>query len=202
MSLRCSGFRSGKRVGQSIVSMPSTSKNRYHTLATWDRALSCTRRNPGPTEPAYGLTIGLRISSLYLLSVKLPWLSICRPVPHSKEMPPQTITEPPPNLSCWTMLHAWWRSPVLLQALTRPSDPLKLNRLPFVKSTGRQWRTCQFWCFLANDDRVWGLSQQMDVETLNHGCRVGFWQFGQQSVPQCHAASHYVGNGQCFISIA
>ena len=32
----------------------------------------------------------------------------------------------------------------------RPSVPLKLNRLSPVKSPWRQWRTCPFWCSLAN----------------------------------------------------
>ena len=50
---RCSiGFRSGERQSQSIASMPLSSRNCLHTLATWGRALSCTRRNPGPTAPA------------------------------------------------------------------------------------------------------------------------------------------------------
>ena len=45
-----------------------------------------------------------------------------------------------------------------------------------------------------HDDWVWDSSQHMDVETLSRCCGVGFWQFGQKSVPQCHAASHFVGN--------
>ncbi len=53
MSQRCSiGFRSGERGGHSMVSIPSSFRNYLHTLTTWDRALSCTRRNPGPTAPA------------------------------------------------------------------------------------------------------------------------------------------------------
>lgn len=35
--------------------MPSSCRNCWHTPATWSRALSCIRRNPGPTAPAYGL---------------------------------------------------------------------------------------------------------------------------------------------------
>ena len=37
---------------QSMASMPLSSRNCLHTLATWGWALSCTRRNPGPTAPA------------------------------------------------------------------------------------------------------------------------------------------------------
>uniref|UniRef100_A0A8C8FTE8 Integrin alpha-2 domain-containing protein n=1 Tax=Oncorhynchus tshawytscha TaxID=74940 RepID=A0A8C8FTE8_ONCTS len=35
----------------------------------------CIRRNPGPTAPAYGLTRGLRISSRYLMAVRLPLMN-------------------------------------------------------------------------------------------------------------------------------
>ena len=63
MSQMCSiGFRSGERASQSIASMPSSCRNCWHTSATWGLALSCIRRNPGPTAPAYGLTMGLKIS--------------------------------------------------------------------------------------------------------------------------------------------
>ncbi len=50
MSLRCSiGFRPGEKGDHSMVSIASSSRNCLHTLATWGRALPCTRRNPGPT---------------------------------------------------------------------------------------------------------------------------------------------------------
>ena len=65
-------------------------------------------------------------------------------------MPPQTITDTPPNLLCWTLLHAWQHSSVLLQTLTHLLDPLKLNWLSSVKSPGCQWRKCPFWCCLSN----------------------------------------------------
>ena len=45
---RGSQLYSGERESQSMASMPSSSRNRPHTLATWGRALCCTRRNPGP----------------------------------------------------------------------------------------------------------------------------------------------------------
>ncbi|XP_076874263.1 cholesterol 24-hydroxylase-like isoform X2 [Brachyhypopomus gauderio] len=59
-----------------------------------------THRNPGPTAPAYGLTRGLRISSRYLMAVRLPLVSTWRALRPSKEMPPHTITDPLPNRSC------------------------------------------------------------------------------------------------------
>ena len=112
MSQRCSmGLRSGEHAGQSIASMPSSSRNLWHTLATCGRALSWARRNPGPTAPAYGRTKGRRISSLYLTAVRVPRFMTWRSVRPSRDMPPQTITDPPPNLSRWTMLAAWYRSP-------------------------------------------------------------------------------------------
>lgn len=49
---RSFGFRSGEREGQSMASMPLSSRNCLHTLATWGQALSCTRRNPEPTTAA------------------------------------------------------------------------------------------------------------------------------------------------------
>ena len=119
MSQMCSiGFRSGERAGQSIASMPSSCRNCWHTPATWGLALSCIRRNPGPTAPAYGLTRGLRISSRYLMAVRLPLASTWRAVRPPKEMPPHTMTDPPPNRSCWRMLQAAERSPRRLQTVT------------------------------------------------------------------------------------
>ena len=45
MSQRCSmGFI--ERPGQSFVSIPSSSKNRWHTLSTWNRVLSCNQEYP------------------------------------------------------------------------------------------------------------------------------------------------------------
>lgn len=44
MSQRCSiGFRSSGNEGQSMVSIPSSSRHCLHTLATWGQASSCTR---------------------------------------------------------------------------------------------------------------------------------------------------------------
>ena len=83
--------------------------------------MSCIRRNPGPTAPAYGLTRGLRISSRYLMAVRLPLASTWRAVRPPKEMPPHTMTDPPPNRSCWRMLQAAERSPRRLQTLSRLS---------------------------------------------------------------------------------
>ena len=105
--------------------------------------------------------MGLRISSRYLTAVRVPLASTWRFVRPSKDMPPQTITDPPPNRSCWMMLQAAVRSPRRLQTLSRLSHVLSVNLLSSVKRTGRQWRTCQFWCSLANANRAarcWAVS--------------------------------------------
>ncbi|KAK6295254.1 hypothetical protein J4Q44_G00344800 [Coregonus suidteri] len=76
-------------------------------------------------------------------------------------MPPHTMTDPPPNRSCWRMLQAAERSPWRLQTLSRLSHVLSVNLLSSVKSTGRQWRICQSWCSLANAKRpvrCWAVS--------------------------------------------
>ena len=61
---------------------------------------------------------GLRISSQYLMAVRLPLASTWRAVRPPKEMPPHTMTDPPPNRLCWRMLQAAERSPRHLQTVT------------------------------------------------------------------------------------
>jgi len=163
MSQMCSiGFRSGERAGESIASTHSSCRNCWHTCdTTWGRALPCIRRNPGPPAPAYGLTMGLRISSRCLMAVRVPLASTWRAVWRSKEMPPHTITDPLPKPSCWRMLQAAERSPRHLQTLSHLSHVLSVNLLSSVKSTGRQLRICQSWCSLANANhpaRCWAAS--------------------------------------------
>ena len=51
-----------------------------HTPATQGPALSCVRRNPGPTAPAYGLIRGMKISSKYLMADRLPLASTWKAV--------------------------------------------------------------------------------------------------------------------------
>ena len=88
------------------VSMASSSRNCLHTLATWSWALPYTRRNLGPTTPVQSLTIALRISSRHLTAVRVPMAMTWRSVRPSKDMPAQTINDPPPNQSCWMMSQA------------------------------------------------------------------------------------------------
>jgi len=58
-------------------------------------------------------------SSRYLMTVRVPLASTWRAVRPSKEMPPHTITDPPPK--CWRMLQAAEGSPWRLQTLSRLS---------------------------------------------------------------------------------
>uniref|UniRef100_A0A673Y201 ADAM metallopeptidase with thrombospondin type 1 motif 2 n=1 Tax=Salmo trutta TaxID=8032 RepID=A0A673Y201_SALTR len=53
--------------------------------------------------------------------IRLPLASTWRAVRPPKEMPPHTMTDPPPNRSCWRMLQAAERSPRRLQTLSRLS---------------------------------------------------------------------------------
>ena len=129
------------REGQSMASMPSSSRNCIHTLASWDQALSCTRMNPGSTAPAKGLTIVLRISSIYLTAVRvllvMTWISV-RP----SKVPTQTITDPPQNQSCWMMLAAEGsrRCLQILSHLSRAQCEPAL----ICEENGGQWGT--LWC--------------------------------------------------------
>ena len=62
--------------------------------------------------------MGLRISSRSLMAVRVPLVSTWSAVWPSKEIPPQTITDPLPNRSCWRMLQAAERSPRHHQTLS------------------------------------------------------------------------------------
>ena len=76
-------------------------------------------------------------------------------------MPPQTITDPPPNRSCWRMLQAAERSPQHLQTLSCLSHVLSVNLHSSVKSTACRWRICQPRCSLAKVNRAawcWAVS--------------------------------------------
>lgn len=122
-----------------------------YTLWTHE-ARHCTA--PGGTQspllPAYGLTIALRISSWYQTEVRVPLAMSWRSVQPSKDIPPQTINDPPPNWSCLMMSQAAYCSPQRLHTLSHLSHVLSMNLLSSVKRTGHQWQTCQFWCSPAN----------------------------------------------------
>ena len=96
-SHKCSiGDKSGLNAGQSSGCMLLLARNCWQTLATWGRALSCC--NIRFRACTHGTATGRRISSLYLTPFKLPSITINGDL-NPYEMPPQTHTEPPPNLS-------------------------------------------------------------------------------------------------------
>jgi hypothetical protein len=99
----------------------------WQTLATWGWALSCWKiRWCCCTN---GTATGRRISSLYLTPVKLPAITINGNF-SPWDIPPQTITEPPPNLSLSRTQVSAKRSP-----RRRPSGRKRVNRCP--RDTGR-----------------------------------------------------------------
>lgn len=61
-------------------------RNCLHTFVTWDLALSHTTRNPGPTGPVEGLTLGPDISSQYLIAVRVSLPTLQRFVCPSMDM--------------------------------------------------------------------------------------------------------------------
>ena len=94
MSYRCSvGFRSREWEGQSMASIPSSSGNCLHTLATWGQALSCIRKNPelNIAEMWDSLVWNMHTSSL--LEVIL-WGSV-----HAPKFPPSSKSKH--QTCCW-----------------------------------------------------------------------------------------------------
>lgn len=110
--------------------------------------MSCTRRNPGPTVPAYGLTMGLRISSAVKAALSNTWRSV-RPSEGVSTF--RDLTDPPPN---WSGQHF----PQHLQTLSCLSHMLSVNLHLSVGRAGRRWQICQFWCSLANTNQCLAVS--------------------------------------------
>ena len=94
-SHRCSiEDKSGLDGGQSSGLMLWLARKSWQTLATWSRALSCWKiRWCCCTN---GTATGRRISSLYIMPVKLPAITINGDF-NPWDIPPQTIIEPPPK---------------------------------------------------------------------------------------------------------
>jgi hypothetical protein len=112
----------------------------WQTLATWSRALSCWKiRWCCCTN---GTATGRRISSLYLTPVKLLAITINGDF-NLWDIPPQTITEPPPNLSLSRTQALAKRSPRRRFTRRRPSGRKRVNRDSSVKKT-------RFHCLIGN----------------------------------------------------
>ena len=96
-SHRCSmGLRSGLHAGHSIRSTRWAWRWSVMMRARWGRALLSCMIAPAPRVRRYGKTTGVKISSLYLMAFMLP-STMMRGVFPVMEIPPQTITLPPPN---------------------------------------------------------------------------------------------------------
>ena len=132
-SHRCSiEDKSGLYGGQSSGLMLWLARKSWQTLATWGRALSCWK-----IRWCYctnGTAAGRRISSLYLTPVKLPVITINGDF-SPWDIPPQTITEPPPNLSLSRTQASAKRSPRRRYTRRRPSGRKRVNRDSSVKKT-------------------------------------------------------------------
>ena len=103
----------------------------------------------------------------------MTWRSVLR----SNDMPSQTITYPPPNRS-------WWYRQRLL-TVWNLSHVLSVGLLSSIKTIGRQWTTCQFWCSVTNANRAarcWALSTgpTSGLQAFYHPHGFSFWQFVQK----------------------
>ena len=102
------GVKSGLYGGHASGAMLLFARKSWQTRATCGRALSCCRIRLRCCTS--GTATGRKISSLYLTAVILPATIInCDFIPWA--MPPQTITEPPPNQSRSTTRASAKRSP-------------------------------------------------------------------------------------------
>ena len=90
-----SGTNRGYMAANQVVERCCLPGKTWQILAVWGLALSCCRVRLCCCKK--GITWGRRISSLYLAAVKLPSITTnCDFIPC--EIPPHTITDPPPNL--------------------------------------------------------------------------------------------------------
>ena len=112
------GVKSGLYGGHASGAMLLFARKSWQTRATCGRALSCCRIRLRCCTS--GTATGRKISSLYLTAVILPATIInCDFIPWA--MPPQTITEPPPNRSRSTTQASAKRSPRRRYTRRRPS---------------------------------------------------------------------------------
>ena len=112
------GVKSGLYGGHASGAMLLFARKSWQTRATCARALSCCRIRLRCCTS--GTATGRKISSLYLTAVILPAAIInCDFIPWA--MPPQTITEPPPNRSRSTTQAPAKRSPRRRYTRRRPS---------------------------------------------------------------------------------
>ena len=85
------GLRFAELVGQFITLIPSSSRKVKDTRAAWSCVLSCIKTNAPAIAPAYGLTIGVRISLRCIAAVISPLANTYRSVRPSKGISVQTM---------------------------------------------------------------------------------------------------------------
>src|SRR5678815_4500310 len=96
------------------------------------------------------MTYGSRMSVIYLTAVRVPPSKMCNSVGPDKEMPPQTITDPPPNGGTSSTLHCAKLSFGCRYTLERLSEEYRDTLDSSVKSTFAQSSTVQWMCSWAN----------------------------------------------------
>ena len=126
------GVKSGLYGSHASGAMLLFARKSWQTRATCGRALSCCRIRLRCCTS--GTATGRKISSLYLTAVILPaTITNCDFIPWA--MPPQTITEPPPNRSRSTTQASTKRSPRRRYTRRRPSARWRVNLDSSVKRT-------------------------------------------------------------------
>ncbi len=96
-----------------------------------------------------------RFNPGYLTAVDVRLASTCRSVWPSTDIPSQTITDPPPNQSCW-MMFSMASPDTFTSVACAQGEPALI-----CEGNGAQWWTCLFWCSLANAKRAawcWAVS--------------------------------------------
>ena len=156
LSQRCSiGEISGDLAGQSNTFTLFVWRKFIVCRATCHRALSCWKIVACPWR-RNGSNAGWTISLQYRMAFKFPW-TVTKSVLARCEIPPQTITLPPPKRSCWMTLAGSIRSPSRLQTRNLPSANFKLKRDSSVKTTWFHCCLVQRWCALVQFSliRLW-----------------------------------------------
>ena len=126
-SHKCStGDKSELYGGLSSGTMLLFARKSWQTLATWERALSCCCTNVTAT--------GRKMSSLYLTAVRFPGTTINGDFTPC-QIPPHTITDPPPYLSLSKSQASANRSPRRRYRRRRPSARKRVNRDSSMKKT-------------------------------------------------------------------
>ena len=115
------------------------------TLEVCSLAPSCINTKSGPISCAKGRVWLCTTSSTYLSAVKFPRVKM-RSVLLLKEIPPQTISDPPPYSTVCSKLGGRFRSPLCRHTLTGPSVPESKNLDSSENIIGVQCRSCQLTC--------------------------------------------------------